>query len=290
MNNDYFTPEVISLKNHKDYNEQWLQERIAAEPKILGLGNLDLRDKERPQPNAGRLDLLLQDPDTLRRYEVEIQLGKTDETHIIRTIEYWDIERKRYPQFEHCAVIVAEEITSRFFNVISLFNGYVPLIAIKLQAIVVNGKVGLIFTKVLDEMSLGVDEDEPPQQSTDRASWEKNASPKTVALADALLNLIHSFAPEYELKYNKQYIGLAQKQNGKANNFVSFVPTKKAIRFQPKLAKSDETTEKIENAELEMLAYDHHFGYYRVSLSPEDVEKNADLLTSLMREAYESKG
>jgi hypothetical protein len=66
------------------------------------------------QPRAGRLDLLLQDLDTKRRYEVEIQLGATDEAHIIRTIEYWDIERKRYPQYDHCAVLVAEDITSPF--------------------------------------------------------------------------------------------------------------------------------------------------------------------------------
>jgi hypothetical protein len=65
------------------------------------------RDKERIQPRAGRLDLLLQDVEAKRRYEVEVQLGPTDKTHIIRTIEYWDIERKRYPQYEHCAVLVA---------------------------------------------------------------------------------------------------------------------------------------------------------------------------------------
>ena len=44
---------------------------------------------ERRQPKAGRLDLLLSDPESLTRYEVEIQLGSTDESHIIRTIEYW---------------------------------------------------------------------------------------------------------------------------------------------------------------------------------------------------------
>ena len=38
----------------------------------------------------------------------------TDESHIIRTIEYWDIERKRYRQYDHTAVIVAEDITSGF--------------------------------------------------------------------------------------------------------------------------------------------------------------------------------
>ena len=44
------------------------------------------------------MDLLLQEADGSDRYEVEIQLGATDESHIIRTIEYWDIERKRYQQ------------------------------------------------------------------------------------------------------------------------------------------------------------------------------------------------
>lgn len=45
-----------------------------------------------------------------------------DESHIMRTIEYRDIERQRRPQFEHRAVIVAEQITSRFFNVLRLLN------------------------------------------------------------------------------------------------------------------------------------------------------------------------
>ena len=114
--------EKISLKNHPELDERWVQERISADPTILGLGDVILKDKERIQPRAGRLDLLLQEAELNRRYEVEVQLGPTDESHIIRTIEYWDIERRRYPQYEHTAVIVAEDITSRFLNVISLFN------------------------------------------------------------------------------------------------------------------------------------------------------------------------
>jgi hypothetical protein len=83
--------ERISLKRHDTLNENWVQSLIAADPTILGLGELVLRDRERIQPKAGRLDLLLQNPETKRRYEVEIQLGATDETHIIRTIEYWAV-------------------------------------------------------------------------------------------------------------------------------------------------------------------------------------------------------
>lgn len=98
----------VSLKRTDGLNERWVQEQIAEDPTILGIGDVVVKDKERIHPNAGRLDLLLQDPDTLKRFEVEIQLGATDESHIIRTIEYWDIERKRYPQYEHAAVIIAE--------------------------------------------------------------------------------------------------------------------------------------------------------------------------------------
>lgn len=286
---EYFEPEVLSLKLHPELNEKWLQDRIAENPKLLGLGDLILKDRERPQPHAGRLDLLLQDPDTLRRYEVEIQLGRTDESHIIRTIEYWDLERKRYPQYEHCAVIVAEEITSRFLNVIGLFNGYIPLVALKLQAVHVEGRIGLIFTKVLDELQLGlVDEDEEIQEVTDRHYWEEKGSPKTVQLADRLLGMIRAFAPGYELKYNKHYIGLAQ--NGQANNFVAFRPQKSALRFEVHLPKSDEATQRLEEAGLEVLSYDRHFGYYKIRLSPEDIQKHEDLLISLMQEAFGERG
>jgi hypothetical protein len=150
----YFEPQLVAIKGRAGLDERWVQARIVDNPKLLGLGDLVVKDKERSQPGGGRLDLLLQDPETARRYEVEIQLGRTDETHIIRTIEYWDIERKRYPQYDHCAVIVAEEITGRFLNVISLFNGFVPVIALRMQAIAVGDAIGLIFTKRSDSNHL----------------------------------------------------------------------------------------------------------------------------------------
>src|SRR5947209_3598790 len=167
----------IALRSHDTLSEKWVQERIASDPSILGLGDVVLKDKERIQPRAGRLDLLLQERDGNRRYEVEVQLGNTDESHIIRTIEYWDIERKRYPQYDHVAVIVAESITSRFLNVISLFNGTIPLVALQMQALRIGEIATLVFTKVIDELSGGlVDEDEDAAAApTDRAYWEKRA-------------------------------------------------------------------------------------------------------------------
>lgn len=132
---------------------------IGKDPSLLGLGDLVLKERKRLQPRSGCLELLLQDAEANKRYEVEVQLGKTDEAHIIRTIEYWDIERKRYPQYDHTAVIVAENITSRFLNMISLFNGFIPIVAIKLSALRLGASISLVFTKVIDKMRLGLVEE-----------------------------------------------------------------------------------------------------------------------------------
>lgn len=283
----YIKLDTISLKAHPEMNELWLQERIAEDPAILGLGDLVLRDRERPQPKAGRLDILLQDPDTARRYEVEIQLGRSDESHIIRTIEYWDIERKRYPQYDHCAVIVAEDITSRFLNVIGLFNGVIPIIAIQMSAVKVDKSVGLIFTTVLDESRLGlVDDDEEISEVTDRAYWETHGTPETVQWADSLLELVRKHDENFELKYNKIYIGLA-KEN-RPNNFIIFKPRKKTLNLQIRLPRSDELDGIIDSADLDMLDYDAKSGRYRLRLKKQDIDKKHETIAELIRLAYEN--
>lgn len=279
-----FRPEKIDIKNHPEITEKMIQEKIAEDPAIIGLGDLVLKDKERVQPRSGRLDLLMQDPDTNRRYEIEIQLGKTDESHIIRTIEYWDIEKKRYPQYDHCAVIIAEDITSRFLNVISLFNGFIPLIAIQMNAFKFGNEIGLVFTKVLDEMPLGlVEEDEEVQAVTNRDYWLNRGSEMTVKMADEILEIVNSFKPGFALKYNKFYIGLAI--NGQANNFAICRPKKNYMRLELKLPKSTEIDEIIEKAEIEEMGYDNRWGNYRLRLSKGDIKKHSDVLKELLIKA-----
>jgi hypothetical protein len=218
---DLLKLEPVSLSAVK-LPEKWVQDQIENTPSILGLGDLELRDYERTQPRAGRLDLLLQDPDTRKRYEVEIQLGATDESHIIRTIEYWDIERKRYPQYEHAAVIVAEDITGRFLNVIQLFNGTIPLIALKMTAYKVGDQIALTFVKILDEMSYGFDDD-PPPEPTDRAYWVSRASEASVTLATTkLFDLVKAVELKASPNYTKFYIGVKVDESPK--NFVTFRP------------------------------------------------------------------
>jgi hypothetical protein len=279
----------ISIKSHPELTERWVQERIAENPQMLGLGDVVLKDKERIQPRAGRLDLLLQDAEANHRYEVEIQLGKTDESHIIRTIEYWDIERKRYPQYEHTAVIVAEEITARFLNVISLFNGTIPLMAIQMSAVGLGETVSLLFTTVLDEARFGlVDEDEEVQEFTDRAYWEARGSKATVAMADEVLKLVAEFAPGLELKYNKFYIGLAT--NGVPNNFLIFRPQKSALRLEVRLPPSPETEAMLETAGLDVMDYDKRWGRYRLRLNKGEVVKFTEVLSALSQQAFAVAG
>lgn len=239
-----------------------MQGQIADDPTILGLGDLILRDKERIQPRAGRLDLLLQDPETLKRYEVEVQLGAVDESHIIRTIEYWDIERKHYPQYEHAAVIVAEDITSRFLNVIQLFNGAIPLIALKMTAYKIGDEYALTFVKVLDELVFGlVDEDEETPEAVTRQSWEEYSA-ETLALTDTLFEIVKEIEPEASMNYTENYIGTAL--DGSVCNFVLFSPRKRHVIVQFRLGRSDEIDEQLDEAGFDVLAYSRHFNLYRV--------------------------
>jgi hypothetical protein len=78
MNSRYTPHERLFLKTQPEFSEKWVQDLIANDASILNLGDLVMRDRERIQPRAGRLDLLLQDPETKRRYEVELQLGENE--------------------------------------------------------------------------------------------------------------------------------------------------------------------------------------------------------------------
>lgn len=275
--------QVISLKDHPELTEKWVQARVAEDPSIIGLGELTLKDSERPQPSGGRLDLLLHDPDSNTRYEVELQLGKSDESHIIRTIEYWDYQRKKFPQYKHCAVLIAEDITSRFLNVVSLFNGNIPFIAIQMKAIKVEGVVTLFFTTVIDVLSLGTEE-EDEAEVVDRKYWESKGSKDSLKLADSLLAIVEEVAPGFTLKYNKHYIGLSIQ--GTSKNFISMTPRRKAILLAAKLPQADETQALLEQTDMDIMSYDKQWNQYRVRLTEKDIQQSKPTLLQLIQKAY----
>ena len=277
-------PRYVSLKNHPTLNERWLQDRLDEHPELLGLGDVVVRDLERRQPSGGRLDLLLEDIEQRTRYEVEIQLGAVDESHIIRTIEYWDIEQRRYPQYRHVAVIVAEDVTSRFLNVISLLNGQIPLIAIQIRGVEVGGEFTLIATRVVDLVRLGTEE-EDAGEAVDRPYWENKASVASLKIIDQVLDLIREISPEAELKFNKHHIGLTF--DGKVRNFVVFYPRKSYVLTQFKIPQNENATNRLDESGLAVVSYDSSYGYYRVRVRQDDHDEHRDLILDLIREAHD---
>ncbi len=198
------------------YNEFWLQDQIVANPGCLGLGELEVITRERRQTNGGRLDILLKDPEDDAMYEVEVMLGETDETHIIRTIEYWDNEKRKWPKRQHFAVLVAEKITRRFFNVIQVISHAIPMIAVQANIVEANGQKILNFAKILDTY------EEPDEGSGifevyNETYWREKAT-WTMDTARTLLDIVQPVYGEASLNYVKNYIGIMV--NG--NNYFGF--------------------------------------------------------------------
>ncbi|MDD9801989.1 MAG: hypothetical protein OXU53_05455 [Deltaproteobacteria bacterium] len=283
----YEKAKPLSLKSHPQFDEYWLQARIAEDPSLLGLGPLELIQRERRQPGAGRLDLLLRGADGKQFYEVEIQLGKSDEKHIIRTVEYWDNECKRYPQFEHTAVLVAEDITSRFLNVVSLFNGPIPIVAIQLNAIEINGVISLVFTKVLNQVTLG-GIDDTIEEKSDRGHWENKASRATMQMVDQCLQIIREFSKNTDLNYTKFYIGLSR--NGKIDNFAQLVPQRKDTLLRIKIEPSKDINAELDSGNMnyeELTDSRANLGYrYQIRFtSSEEINQNRGILKDLLAKA-----
>jgi hypothetical protein len=272
----------VPVRSLPGVDEKLIQELIAEDPSILTLGPLVLRDKERIQPSGGRLDILLQDEDATAWYEVEVQLGKTDESHIIRTIEYWDRERKRYPDIRHTAVIVAEEITGRFFNVISLFNQSIPIIALKLSTLRHGDQFGIIFTKILDYEPKGLETGDG-YQATTRKDWEGYAPPAIMAIADQILMIAREFNRAVELKYNKNYISTAL--DGTVSNFIYLMPQKKQMKLWICLKSSPELDKRCEDAGFDP-NYSSYWRGYQFDLRPGNVESHRDFFKGLMGILY----
>ena len=264
--------------------ERLVQNLIANDPSILGLGPLELQAKERIQPAGGRLDFILRDDDNETWYEVEIQLGKTDESHIIRTIEYWESEKRRRPQIQHVAVIVAEEITGRFFNVISLLNQNIPIIALKMSATELGDRYGLLFTRILDHQPReAMDESDP---EVDASYWEK----KSVPFAMRAVREIAEYAranlnKNIELSFKTNHIGTSIQ--GQVSNFVTFHPLKRFLRVNFHCSRTGDFDKRLEDWGVDWEYKSGRFPRYRVRLLENEIHGNDKLIGDLLKQSYE---
>ena len=214
-------------------------------------------------------------------------LGALDESHIIRTIEYWDIERSKWANREHRAVIVAEEITSRFFNVIRLFNRAIPMIAVQLSAFQLDDKVIVTFTKVLDIYE-PPEEDDEEAEPTDREWWEKRSNPHSLGIVDECSELLSTPTSRPRLTYNKHHIAMGTSRQ----NFCWFHPRKAQSHCHFHLKTGEANREDV-SAKLEEVGISvapHRKDQLRVIVTPREMKEYRAIVQSALSTASESVG
>jgi len=267
-------------------SERWLQEQIMLDPTLLGFGELNIIQREKIQPTGGRIDFIMSDPDNEIRYEIELMLGAVDESHIIRTIEYWDMERQRYPTIEHRAVIIAEEITSRFFNVIRLLNRAIPIVAIQLSAFRVGDEVVLQFIRVLDTYEFGADPDEEePAELVDRGYWEKKSKPESLAVVESIKALTPTTKGDIRITYNKHHIALGTS----GYNFCWFNPRRVAphchLQIKSGAEKRQAIIDRLEEGGID--ANSRGRSSIGLNLSVKEIDDHRDLIKDIIENAEE---
>src|SRR5688500_11233764 len=279
--------QALSIRD-EGFDEHWLQDQIYENPACLGLGDLDAIAKERVQSYGGRLDILLQDPEDDSMYEVEVMLGETDETHIIRTIEYWDNEKRRWPQRQHYAVLIAENINRRFFNVIHLLSNSIPIIAIQASLVESSGVKSLFFTTVLDTYEELDDGTAVEEQNYDKEFWNKKARWVTEA-AEALLPIASRHFESPLLRYLKQYISIS---SGSYNRvwFHKRTSPKALLKMKITSPMQDEAAALLDSAGIGYIKKPMSF---RVTIDKRTIDSKSDVLEKLMelvKRSGENKG
>ena len=214
--------------------------------------------------------------------------GETDPSHIIRTIEYWDRERRRYPDIQHRAVIIAEEITGRFFNVISLFNQSIPIIALKLTAVKAGEHVGVMFTKVLDYESRGVETDDYDGSKGRSILLEQRSSQFSLKATEHLIEFCReSIDHSIEIKFNKPYIGTTVQE--RVSNFVTFVPQKKALKVSIHCADRLKRISSLKKSGIDWTYKGGSYPGYRLRLAQDEITDVEPLIKNLIVQAYKQQ-
>ncbi|MEA5256856.1 hypothetical protein VB264_03605 [Arcicella aquatica] len=258
-------------------NEYWLQDIIYENPKVLGLGNLVPVNKEKKQSSGGRLDILLKDPEQNSMYEVEIMLGETDPSHIIRSIEYWDNEKRKYPQRQHFCVLVAESFDRRYFNIIQLMSLNIPMIAVQADLLEVDGEKILNFTKIID-IYIEPEETEEDIKVVNEATWTNDA-PWVNTNAHELTEIFKEENTKISIGFTQNYITLSIDRKNAYWLHKRMKPTS-TLCFTVKDEEKTETIKKL----LESKGFSYTFNRYKefmLNIDAKIIKSNTSLLKEI---------
>ena len=132
-------------------------------------------------------------------------------------------------------------------------------------------------------MTLGLVEEDEEKEVVDRSYWENRGTKATVKMTDKLLERIRSFAPSFDFKYNKFYMGGVE--DGQTNNFVRFRPQKNALKVELRMKQSSEIENHMSEKGIDFIDYTK-WGRYRFRLSKSDLNDHIDYITEIIQNAY----
>ncbi len=272
------------LKSHPHFRESWLRDRIADDPGLLGLGPLRLVDVERRQPRAGRLDLLLQQAS--RRYVVELMLGRLDESHLVRSIEYWDAAQRASPGFEHVAVLAAEELPPRLLRVLELLRATLPLVVLQMCAMRWESKFVLHFIRLLEGpgRSPAPPEPEPPGPG----AWEDKKSAPARAALEECLGVLREVLPRLHLEYRRH--SLAVRSQPQAPPLLVLYPKRHFLRVEVQAAEVSRLWERCPAACWQELEAGRMLHAVELVLFPGDAAGKREALQQVLRAALRQPG
>jgi hypothetical protein len=183
--------------------------------------------------------------------------------------------------FDVCCQLVAEKITARFFNVIRLLNRAVPIIAIQLSAFPLGDEVVLQFVPVLDTNEFGGEpEEEEGGEPTDRAYWEKKAKPESLAVVEAIKDLV---AGQPKITYNKYHIALATT----GYNMCWFHPRKANCQIDINIGPDKRQAVVDRLAGIGIGATIQRWGAIGLHLRTKDIQEHRQIIAEIIRDAEE---
>lgn len=103
---------------------------------------------------------------------------------------------------------------------------------------------------------------------------------------DQLHALVESFAPGFELKYNKFFIGLYKE--GRAQNFLAFKPQRAGIRIELKMELDVTSIQKLEDVGIEVMPYAQYWSVHPIRVTEAQIKEHRNLLIEIFQKSFDT--
>jgi hypothetical protein len=180
-------------------------------------------------------------------------------------------------------VLIAEEVTSRFLNVMSLLAGSIPLVAIQLNVLKVEDQLLLDFVKVLDQRALREDDaGETGGGEANRSMWEERVGSDVMKICDRIAEIANEVAePKLELKYQKRHLGLCP--HGSFFNVAALIPKMAFVAVRMGIPDSDAWLKRFQDAGSEVNS--RNPGSITIRIRRDELQEHAVMVRELLHQA-----